>query len=429
MDAYETMIHPDQAIGTASLLGDINVIGSTNEWEAIRTMLFQPIVLNGPESLVNKFTANSTNPTQGPRPGVYIRAVFRQLVTNYKYDNATDTSYDSLDQESFPFDYIDLKLIPQSRIIPASNGLYAVPNTGPGFGIAAQGAAELVDSWLQITIRRVMCPNIPLQTLAALKNKINGAPYQPACFGVPGLNLNVPQTTANPEFGDELVITGLKPYQQTFPIQTLRFDDALWEKKVIQSCIDQDKSTPTNIVILTDENGLPTTQPMTWWNGTLLFSWRTVLDNWYSVSYVPGNTTPIHLASYGWVGWNCDWLPGGIGVTLQVAGGFNPLHRYPSGWYELASWQGMALHGNLQPYNFFNLGNIYLQRKYWNDTDIRLRGGNGSGTYNGGWSNPGTVSLNADQLLLLQTLSGPSNTVDGANKCLPMDLLFRNDAQ
>jgi hypothetical protein len=470
------MIHPDQPTGTASLLRD-NGIGVTDEWTAIRSMVSQPVVLNGPQSLVadagREFFKNNTDPNQGPRPGIYIRAVFRPLITNYKVGNSTDDLYPFSDQVTFPFDYIDLRLNPMSRIIPASNALYGVANTGFGFGIAAQGAAEQIDSWLQITIRRVMCPNIPIQTIAVLRNRINGPRgyttdtipipigYTPACFTVPGLNLPIPQLVVNPANIVEWNISGLLPTVQTFPSQTLRFDDAVWEKKVIQSCIDQNASTVDHIVILKDPNGVPLTRPMTWWNGELTFSWRTVLDNWYPTTYRPNDShfapnaasnPPDYVgrrkANYGWVTWNCDWLPAGMGIDISkiqlpttiwqaitqsglLVQLYKAIQRYSSGWYELASWQGMSIHGDLDEYDishlafglFPNLGVLYLQRKYWDDNDVRLRGGNASNWIKNNLPNPsawGTPGFpgDGDMLKLLGRL--PNAT--------PFDLLFRIDA-
>jgi len=458
VDAYETMIHPMQPIGTATLTGKFaDPIDSEDDWDSIRGMLEAPIVLNGPESLNDDFTKNSIDPNLGPRPGVYVRAVFRPLITNYKYGNPSDADYPAVDVLTFPFDYIDLRINPMSRIIPASAALYGVANTGFGFGIAAQGAAEQVDSWLQITIRRVMCPNIPTQTLAVLKNRINGARpdsegnlvagYTPACFTVPGLNLPIPQLSA-----DKSSIIGLTPAPQEFPIQTFRFDDAVWEKKVIQSCIDQENSyvdnTGVHIVILQDPDGIPYTEPMTWWNGELMFSWRTVMDNWYPTDYIPnaagllGAVLGVSSANYGWVTWNCDWLPGGMGIdatalrdlkgatVAYLKGGFlgvgsKALKRYPTGWYELASWQGMVLHGDLPLYDLTDasLGLLYLQRKYWDDNDIRLRGGNASNwnDVTETWNTPGFVNINADMLPLLQNPPLSTNST-------PFDLLFRIDA-
>ena len=447
VDAFETMIHPMQTVGTASLLGT-SKIGVDDEWETIRSMLSATVVLNGPQSLNtdvdSPFIKNSTSPTQGPRPGVYIRAVFRPLITNYKIGNAADDGYPPYDAIGFPFDYMNLRINPMSRIIPASAALYGVANAGMGFGIAAQGAAEQVDSWLQIAIRRVMCPNIPVQTLAMLKNKINGEAYIPACFEVPGLELPIPKVDIDPGDRTKTTVTSLTTVAQQFPKQTLRFDDAIWEKKVIQSCIDQDRSTiddnGVHIVIL-EADGVPYTRPMTWYDGELTFSWRTVMDNWYSVGFTPGTTGApggVHtdddkVPEYGWVTWNCDWISGGLSInpialadfiTFTTVAGLqiphfhpekllNAIIRYPTGWYELSSWQGMSMPGDKIPYagNIIpGLKNLYLQKKYWDDDDTRLRGGN-TRVYKG----------IGDMLPLLEKGTLKNNT-------MPFDLLFRIDA-
>ena len=152
------------------------------------------------------------------------------------------------------------------------------------------------------------------------------------------------------------------------------------------------------------------------------------MDNWYPVNYSSGSNNLKFAAypNYGWVTWNCDWLPGGMGVdstsALNQVGLDNVIKalftstvkRFPTGWYELASWQGMAIHGNLLQYPHPEiLGELYLQRKYWDDTDIRLRGGTGDGT--------GRIishTGDGDMLKLLDHLTLSS----------PFDLLFRIDA-
>ena len=123
-------------------------------------------------------------------------------------------------------------------------------------------------------------------------------------------------------------------------------------------------------------------------------------------------------------------LPGGQIPAAALASHdvLRVVKRYPSGWYELSSWQGMSNHGELDELDFgkqtfsllSTLGKVYLQRKYWDDTDIRLRGQYTSdwSIPENKWTNKTNINPNLDMLPLLGQVNGMT----------PFDLLFRIDA-
>ena len=99
---------------------------------------------------------------------------------------------------------------------------------------AGNSALLVTETWQEFTIRRVMCPSVPWDTIRQLTSRINGQQaWTPANMTIPGLPNN------------------------TFPQGTLRFDSAEPIMRTVPKSFSND---PTNF--LTAPIGLPYTQSM-----------------------------------------------------------------------------------------------------------------------------------------------------------------------
>ena len=240
--------------------------------------------------------------------GVYIEAIYRPLPTIY---NPTKTnSYFGAAKPENAFDYVDPQFYPCSRSFPA-NG---VPGEQNGFVLQdlitrtptavpnANGSAILVtETWIEFTIRRVMCPSVPWETIRQFQNRINGqAAWTPANMTIPGLPKN------------------------TFPQGTVRFDTAEVVKRTMPDPFDAAGKLLTNTA---GGPAVPVTQSMTWWDITYKFSWRTTYDMWVGYGGFWGQQT--HGPEY--IPWNCDWYMGcDQGLIVGLLGG-----TLLPGWYEM----------------------------------------------------------------------------------------------
>ena len=138
----------------------------------------------------------------------------------------------------------------------------------------------------QFTIRRLMCPTVPSETIATLKGKVNSG-----FFSLGGHN---------------------------FPPETLRFDDC----EVVKRAIPYSDGTNAGLT--------------TWYDLLYVFTWNTIWDE-YLIGGAPAGDAGY---SKGWVTWNrILGLPKaailGVPVVKPGAGMFGDsvsLSYYPVGW-------------------------------------------------------------------------------------------------
>ena len=175
----------------------------------------------------------------------FHRAIYRPLPTIYLETGVTNPANWKNPQNAF--DYIDPQFYPCSKTIPIGN----VGSGHSAFGAGAwrtplNAAALIADNWQKLTIRRVMCPSVPWNTITQLENRINDLQaWQPTFMTIPGLPNN------------------------TFPLGTIRFDSAEVIKRTLPTCINSDSSA----VLLDDiYPTLPTTILQTWYDIVYKFS-------------------------------------------------------------------------------------------------------------------------------------------------------------
>ena len=247
--------------------------------------LAKPIIFDGPQTVNPDGTRN---PQNSPNMcGAYVEAVYRPL--NSIYNGSTGGA-----NAARAFDYIDPQMYPCSRTIPMGAGLViAAQGKGTRRTMTLDGTSALkVDTWHEFTIRRVMCPSVPWDTIRQLTSRINGLrAWTPANMTVPGLPGN------------------------TFDVGTLRFDSAEPILRVVPTCVDSNGK-----LLGYPDTQLPTTTKMQWWDILYKFSWRTTFDYWHDDNgvYVNGGK-PAQLT------WNVEWNPT-ASTGLYVS--------YVPGWYE-----------------------------------------------------------------------------------------------
>ena len=186
----------------ATLMSASNMTGVA--YTDIRNAAKKPINFNGPQGLADDGMSNTNVlPPERAMCGAYIEAIYRPLSSIYNMPGSYPSYTGRPTKPDYVrrFDYVDPQFHPCSRMFPfggAANlyfGGYPFPE--------ANSSAQLTESWLEFTIRRVMCPSVPYQTIAQLTGRINGLKaWTPANMTVPGLPNN------------------------TFPQGTLRFDGA-----------------------------------------------------------------------------------------------------------------------------------------------------------------------------------------------------------
>jgi hypothetical protein len=287
VEAHPVTMDPRQATGTASILPKVTGL----DYDDIRAALAKPINLNGPQSLSADGKSNDATPTRG-YCGIFIEAIYRPLLSRYK----TGSPWDATPEKAF--DYVDPQFSPCSKAIPISASCYVLYDTNKwgSYGTSIGSSPQLVETWQNFTIRRVMCPTVPWNTIRQLANRINGlADWTPMNFDIPGLPNN------------------------TFPKGTLRFDFAEPISRIVPTCLGS-----TSADVFSDIKGNPITKPMMWWDIVLTFSWRTTFAPWTDSTGAP-NTA-------GQISWNCDWFDGQRMITAPILG------NAPAGWYESGFW-------------------------------------------------------------------------------------------
>ncbi len=202
----------------------------------IDNALSQPIIFDGPQSLASDGTY--TNQKSPNMCGAYVEAIYRPLLSIYSGPMAGPGG-----TPQNAFDYVDPQFHPCSRTFPA-NGYpgeqnsfcvaSAIVGTPARMPNAGNSALLVTETWQEFTIRRVMCPSVPWDTIRQLTSRINGQQaWTPANMTIPGLPNN------------------------TFPQGTLRFDSAEPIMRTVPKSFSND---PTNF--LTAPIGLPYTQSM-----------------------------------------------------------------------------------------------------------------------------------------------------------------------
>ena len=250
--------------------------------DTLLAALLKPIVFDGPSSLGSDgqyFAANSQNMC-----GAYVEAVYRPI-------NSVYTGSTSGTSNANVFDYVDPQFYPCSRSFTVDEAGFLLPSSVTGLPQPVPNAgtgAQMMETWQEFTIRRVMCPCVPWETIRQLQNRINGLnAWTPANMTIPGLKNN------------------------TFPLGTLRFDSAEIIKRVLP--IDSDSKGVSTY----DPSGnflITTTQQ--WWDILYKFSWRTTYSIW--TDHTQTTQGPDYIS------WNCEWF-NGINSTL---------HGLLPGWYE-----------------------------------------------------------------------------------------------
>ncbi len=270
--------------------------------------LGKQIIFDGPYSLDGNGKYTATN--QPEMCGVHIEAVYRPLPTIYSEDAARfDPS--TWQTPANAFDYIDPQFYPASRTFPANgypgqqNG-FCMKDALLGTPVAAPNPGNtsllITETWQEITIRRVMCPSVPWDTIRQLTNRINGQKaWTPANMTIPGLPNN------------------------TFPVGTLRFDSAEPIKRTLPTCFNSSQQLITNALAGGGDKS-PSTTFMTWWDIVYKFSWRTTYDLWHPYTRT-GDQVPNGPE---YIPWNCDWYIG----ALAGSGNDSVLDILP-GWFEM----------------------------------------------------------------------------------------------
>jgi len=229
--------------------------------------------------------------------GCYIEAVFRPLLTAYNLSEEQSTTG--------AFDYVDPQFFPCYRTFGNSKALYALPDINLNHYLTKNYPVgedmQFTETWQEFTIRRIMCPTVPWQTINKLSNTINFNAYTPTCFDLPSL----PDVGENPN-----------GRVHGFPPGTLRFDGCSPIKRVIPSVLVDDTNETG---FLFDAYGNPMCAANVSWDITYRFSWRTIWNWW--IDFDGDYHKP------GWITWN-----------MQFTGPFGKVNVSPVGWYDTFAW-------------------------------------------------------------------------------------------
>lgn len=271
----------------------------------ISAALDSPAVFDGPYGMKadGSFQDLPTAPDQRGRCGAYIEAIYRPLYSIYtppSYILASDKPPTGL------FDYVDPQFTSCSRVIDVSLSARVLMerNNTLGWGFAANGPGRLItDTWEEFTIRRVMCPCVPWYTITALQNRINEKDWSPQFMTIDGLLNN------------------------TFPAGTLRFDLAEVTPRTLPDATDDEGNIiASQAGASSNEEGLPCTTPMRWYDILYKFSWRTTTGLWRDLAGNQHN---------GPLSWNVQWWAGIEDLWAQVTNLSSV--TWPPGWYEIGS--------------------------------------------------------------------------------------------
>lgn len=214
--------------------------------------------------------------------GCFIRAVFKPLICELPTmwtsgDTGTNVAPDA-------FDFVDPLLIPITKTVSTGIGLkYLLGNTAWYPSVGSEGF--ITQPMQQFTIRRLMCPSVPVTTIATLKGKINGGQF---------------------DIG-----------QYKFPPETLRFDDC----DVVKRAVPYSDG---------NANGLNV-----WYDLLYVFTWNTIWDEYLIGRGIRDGYT------HGYVTWNRILgvpkmsILGKDVVVAKPGGAFleeAPISYYPVGW-------------------------------------------------------------------------------------------------
>ena len=293
-----------------------------NAFKAVRDALLTRVYFDGPRTIPpNGGTLYAQPEDKKGKCGCYIEAIFRPLLTAYSMSE--DLAF------SGSFDYVDPQFFPCYRTFNNNNALYALPDINPNHWLTKNykigEETQFTETWQEITIRRLMCPTVPWQTINKLTNTINFDTWTPWLFTLPSL----------PSIG------GVKG----FPPGTLRFDGCTPTKRITPSVL-QDDNDETSFKL--DSFGNPICKQNISWDITLKFSWRTIWNWWIDVEGVQQDP--------GWITWN-----------MQFGGPFGKLLASPAAWYDTYAWSFFPGTSSLHGPNNNSFG-----QKYRFDKDIGI---------------------------------------------------------
>ena len=261
--------------------------------KAVHEAFLTPPFFDGPVSMASDGKYKQPDDTRG-ECGCYIEAVFRPLLSAYNGSEEQATTGS--------FDYVDPQFFTCYRTFNNANALYALPDINPNHWLTKNykigEETQFTETWQEFTIRRIMCPTVPWETINKLSNTINLYTWQPLWFDLPTL----------PIFG--------KPPVQGFPPGTLRFDGCSPNKRVTPTVLKDDNDP---LSFLLDAHGNPFCAANTSWDMTYKFSWRTIWNWWIDFE---GN-----IQEPKWLTWN-----------MQFGGPFGKLLASPAAWYDTFAW-------------------------------------------------------------------------------------------
>ena len=192
--------------------------------------------------------------------GAVITATFRPLITQRPSGNTGEQAYwdwewtrmEGWNNPPDSFDFVDPQLQPVTKVVSTGTSLKYIL---PGMTIFPKVGSEgfITQSMQTLTIRRLMVPFVPVNTITRLKGKVNRNEFR----------IN----------------------EYVFAPQTLRFDDCIAEKRVVSS--DDGKTLSY------------------WYDLTYVFSWNTIYDEYEAVTFKE-DFSGLSQATFkvGYVGWN-----------------------------------------------------------------------------------------------------------------------------
>jgi len=171
--------------------------------------------------------------------GCFITAKYKPLVCENP-----DWSFGAIGYDTDTFDFVDPQLHPITKTVSCGAGLKYLLKGALLYGsVGSEGF--VTQPMQQFSIRRIMCPSIPTETIGKLKGKVNGSEFKLGKF--------------------------------TFAKETLRFDDCEVTKKAVPN-YDGKLSV--------------------WYDLLYIFTWNTIFDEYHDNASVSFSTEP------GFVGWN-----------------------------------------------------------------------------------------------------------------------------
>jgi hypothetical protein len=284
-----------------------NATHEPDDQSTISDALENALIFDGPSSLNaegNYIPLPQAQDDRG-RCGAYIEAVYRPLYSVYKFP-------ESVGAQDFinSFDYVDPQFVPCSRTYPYGSHFNITRGrpsiTSPGSTVTQtlhdfKSQGVITETWREFTIRRLMCPSVPWQTIESLENRVNiNTKWKPAHFLIDGLAAN------------------------TFAKGVVRFDTADVIPRLVYSHFDSNGNP-----VFTSQ-GLPQTVPFRCYDIVLKFSIRTTVGVWYDDS---GNLQPVTDTGQkeGSIPWIADWNE--TETTTGPIVGIDQSVTFRIGWY------------------------------------------------------------------------------------------------